>query len=193
MHTGQRVALAGMAVSGALAVIKIVAGSLGHSTAVVADGCESAADVFSSGVVFLGLTLAAKPADEDHPYGHGRVEILSGLLIGLMLAAAGALISYSALQRLGQPHAPVALFVVWPLALSLLAKSALSVFKFRNGRKLKSVSLEADEGGGRRPGGPPHQAPGHPSFRGRAASGYRRSPCLASLEIPPSWRGLHVD
>jgi len=144
MHTGQRVALAGMAVSGALAVIKIVAGSLGHSTAVVADGCESAADVFSSGVVFLGLTLAAKPADEDHPYGHGRVEILSGLLIGLMLAAAGALISYSALQRLGQPHAPVALFVVWPLALSLLAKSALSVFKFRNGRKLKSVSLEAD-------------------------------------------------
>ncbi len=144
MHTGQRVALAGMVVSGALAAIKIVAGSLGHSTAVVADGCESAGDVFASGFVLLGLTLAAKPADEDHPYGHGRVEILSGLLIGLALAAGGALISYSSLQRLGQPHAPVAAFVVWPLALSLLAKSGLSVFKFRYGRKLKSDSLVAD-------------------------------------------------
>jgi cation diffusion facilitator family transporter len=144
MQTGQRVAIAGMVVSGALAAIKIVAGVMGHSTAVVADGCESGGDVFCSGFVLLGLTLAAKPADEDHPYGHGRVEILTGLLIGLALAAVGAVISYASLQRLGQPHRPVALFVVWPLALSLLAKSALSVFKFRHGRKLKSDSLVAD-------------------------------------------------
>src|ERR1039457_5879781 len=67
MHIGQRVAIAGMVVSGALAFIKIFAGVTGHSTAVVADGLESAGDVFASGFVLLGLTLAARPPDEDHP------------------------------------------------------------------------------------------------------------------------------
>ena len=93
MHIGQRVAIAGMVVSGSLAFVKIFAGVSGHSTAVVADGLESAGDVFASGFVLLGLTLAARPADENHPYGHGRAEILTGLLIGLALTAAGALIS----------------------------------------------------------------------------------------------------
>ena len=79
MQIGQRVAVAGMLVCGALALIKIVAGLAGHSTAVVADGLESAGDVFASGFVLFGLTLAAKPADEEHPYGHGRVETLTGL------------------------------------------------------------------------------------------------------------------
>ncbi len=60
MHTGQRVAVLGMVVSAALAVTKIVVGLAGHSTAVVSDGFESAGDVFASGFVLLGLTLAAK-------------------------------------------------------------------------------------------------------------------------------------
>ena len=100
MHTGQRVAIVGMVVSATLAVAKIIAGLAGHSTAVVADGCESAGDVFSSGFVLLGLTLAAKPADEDHPYGHGRIETLTGLLIGLLLTAAGVLISAASFEHL---------------------------------------------------------------------------------------------
>jgi len=86
-----------MLVSALLAVIKIVAGLVGHSTAVLSDGLESAGDVLASGLVLLGLSVAAKPADEDHPYGHGRAETLSGLLIGLILTAGGALISFSAL------------------------------------------------------------------------------------------------
>ena len=72
-----------MIVSGALAAIKITAGLMGHSTAVVADGLESVGDVFASGIVLLGLTLAAKPADWDHPYGHGRIETVTGLFVGL--------------------------------------------------------------------------------------------------------------
>src|SRR5271157_5417076 len=105
MQTGQRVAIVGMSASAVLALIKIIAGIAGHSTAVVADGLESTADVFTSGFVLLGLTLAAIPADRDHPYGHGRVETLTGLLIGLGLTALGALISYSSLERLGRPRA----------------------------------------------------------------------------------------
>jgi cation diffusion facilitator family transporter len=144
MQSGQRVAILGMVVSGALAVAKIAAGAAGHSTAVVADGLESAGDVFSSGFVLLGLTLAAKPADKEHPYGHGRIETLTGLLIGLVLTAAGAVISVGSLERLGQPRLPLASFVVWPLAVSALAKSGLASFKFRYGRKLGSAALTAD-------------------------------------------------
>src|SRR5215831_2321176 len=110
MQTGQRIAAAGMAVSAALALTKIFVGYAGHSTAVVADGLESAGDVLASGLVLLGLTLAAKPPDADHPYGHGRVEILTGHLIGLLLTAGGALIAYGSIERLGRPREALATF-----------------------------------------------------------------------------------
>lgn len=144
MQPGQRVAVTGMVVSGALALIKIFVGVYGHSAAVIADGAESASDVLASGFVLLGLTLAAKPADEDHPYGHGRVETLTGLLIGLGLAVGGSLICYGSLLRVGLPREPLAIWVLWPLVLSIGAKSALAAFKFRHGRKLKSDALKAD-------------------------------------------------
>jgi cation diffusion facilitator family transporter len=144
MQIGQRVAVVGMAVSAALAVAKITVGLAGHSAAAVSDGCESAGDVIASGFVLLGLTLAAKPADEDHPYGHGRIETLAGLLIGLVLTAAGALISAASFEHLGQPRLPLESFVIWPLAVSAMAKAGLASFKFRYGYKLRSAALTAD-------------------------------------------------
>ena len=110
----------------------------------VADGFESAADVVASGFVLFGLTLAAKPADDNHPYGYGRVETLTGLLIGLVLMVGGALISWNAIRRVGRPHEVLHAFVIWPLGLSLAAKAGLSTLKFRYGRKLKSEALTAD-------------------------------------------------
>ena len=144
MQTGQRVAVAGMLVSGSLAVIKIVAGMSGNSTAVVADGLESAADVIASGFVLFGLTLAAKPADEEHPYGHGRVETLTGLLIGLVLTLGGALISWNAIRLVGKPHENLAAFVIGPLLLSIAAKTGLAAMKFHYAKKLQSDALKAD-------------------------------------------------
>ncbi len=134
----------GIAVSGVLAAIKIFAGFTGHSTAVLSDGFESAGDLCASGLVLFGLTVAARPADEDHPYGHGRAETLSGLLVGLLLAAGGALISFAAVEHLGQPREGPAPFVIWPLLLSLVAKSALARFKFHYGRRIESAALVAD-------------------------------------------------
>jgi cation diffusion facilitator family transporter len=144
MHTGQRVAVLGMAVSAALCIAKIAAGLAGHSTAVVADGLESGGDVVASGFVLLGLTLAAKPPDADHPYGHGRIETLTGLLIGLVLTVAGVLISAASFGQLGRPRLPLAAFVIWPLVVSALAKSGLASFKFHFGHKLRSAALTAD-------------------------------------------------
>ena len=144
MLTGQRIALTGMVICAGLAVLKISVGVAGNSTAVLADGLESAGDFLSSGIVLLGLTLAAKPPDYEHPYGHGRLEIVSGLLVGMALCAGGALISGASLGRLGQPREPLAAYVVWPLVISMVAKTTLAAVKFRYGRKIKSAALTAD-------------------------------------------------
>ena len=90
MQTARRVALTGILASVALAVLNIVIGVLSQSTSVFAIGVEFAGDVLASTVVLLGLIAAAKPPDENHPYGHGRIETLAALLIGAVLTAGGA-------------------------------------------------------------------------------------------------------
>lgn len=132
-----------MVVSGALAAIKITVGLMAGSAAVVSDGVESASDVLASGMVLFGLSLAAKPPDEEHPYGHGRMETLSGLAVGLMLGITGAGICFRAALSLGNPETPKA-FALWPLFLSMAAKAGLALTKFRYGRKIKSEALVAD-------------------------------------------------
>jgi cation diffusion facilitator family transporter len=132
-----------MVVSGLLAALKITAGLVGHSASVTADGFESAADVFSSGLVFVGLTLAARPADRNHPYGHGRVEILTGLLLGFILFAAGCLIAWHGLT--GSPGGPnPATFALLPLVISIGAKAGLVLIKHKHGHRIGSSSLLAD-------------------------------------------------
>ncbi len=144
MRIGQKVALGGMIVSAGLAVIKIVTGVMAASTSVVADGLESAGDVLASGLVFLGLTLAAKPPDWNHPYGHGRAETLTGLLVGLMLLGAGFAISFHALLLVGAAHQPPAAYAIFPLIGSIGIKSVMASVKYRFGRKIGSVALAAD-------------------------------------------------
>lgn len=142
MDRARRIAISGMAVSGILAVMKITAGALAHSAAVRADGFESAADVFTSGLVLVGLTLAARPADDNHPYGHGRVEILTGLLLGFLLACAGCGIAWRGFT--GASEGVPARWAVWPLIISIAAKFWLVTVKSRYGRRIGSSSLLAD-------------------------------------------------
>jgi cation diffusion facilitator family transporter len=140
-RTAARVALAGIAASAVLAALKTGVGLAAHSVATVSDGVESAADVVSSGLVYLGLRIAAKPADEDHPYGHGRFETLIALAVGVLLAAAGAGISVRSLLTGQQTPA---LFAIWPLGLSIATKSVMAVVKMRAGRAARSAALTAD-------------------------------------------------
>lgn len=144
MRLGQRVAILGMCVSGGLAVVKILVGLMARSTSVVADGVESAGDVFASGLVLLGLTVAAKPADSNHPYGHGRAETLTGLLVGLMLVGTGLAISVRALLLVGAPQTPPASYALWPLIASILLKSVMSYVKYHYGKQIGSAALMAD-------------------------------------------------
>lgn len=133
-----------IAASAVLAIINIAAGWMGRSTSVTAAGIEFVGDVFASGVVLFGTILAARPADEDHPYGHGRIEILSGLLVGFVLAGGGVGICIRSLQKVTEVHAPPAVYTLWPLALAMVVKSLLATAKFRIGRREGSGALLAD-------------------------------------------------
>src|ERR1700721_479617 len=109
-----------MLVSAGLALAKVTIGFRAHSTAVVSDGLESAGDVLASGLALFGLVLAAKPPDTEHPYGHGGVEILSALIVGMMLTASGSLISFRSLERVRELQHTPAGYAVWPLVASIL-------------------------------------------------------------------------
>jgi cation diffusion facilitator family transporter len=144
MERARQLAILGMVVSGLLAILKITVGGFAHSAAVSADGFESATDVFTSGLVLVGLILAARPADENHPYGHGRVEILIGLLLGFILACAGGAIAWHGLTGAADEKQVPASYAVGPLIFSILAKFWLVLLKSRHGRQIGSSSLVAD-------------------------------------------------
>jgi len=139
----RRVATASIGVSAVLAVVKIVIGLAANSVALVSDGFEATADFFTSSLVLAGLWVASKPADEDHPYGHGRFETLMGLAIGVMLVAAGTGICLRALEQRHDQHTP-AFYAIWPLAGSIVLKSGLSAAKFHFSRRIGSAGLGAD-------------------------------------------------
>lgn len=142
-QTARRAALASIGISAVLSSVKITVGLAAHSVALVSDGFESAADILMSGLVLFGLWVAAKPADADHPYGHGRFEILTGLAIGGILAVSGAGISWRALAERDDGQTP-ALFALWPLLGAAILKGILWTVKRRIGKRSGSVALSAD-------------------------------------------------
>jgi cation diffusion facilitator family transporter len=133
-----------MLISAALATAKIVVGLRANSTAVVSDGLESVGDVLTSGLVMFGLLIAAKPPDSEHPYGHGRLETLSALVVGMILIASGSLIAFRSLQRAWESQHTPAAYAIWPLIASIAIKSAMSFTKWRLGRRIRSAGLSAD-------------------------------------------------
>lgn len=144
LHAGRRVAAVSVLVNAGLAVINLVVGSRGGSLTVVASGIEFAADVVASLAVLFGFWYASRPADHDHPYGHGRAETLTGLLIGVALFVIGGSIAVHALRDVHAVHPPPATYTLWPLALALGVKTALMVSKVRVSRRTGSQALLAD-------------------------------------------------
>ena len=144
LRAGRRVAVAGITASAILAVVNLTVGLLTRSTSVLAIGAELAGDVLASGVVLAGMVIAARPADHDHPYGHGRVESLAALIVGGILMAGGALICYGSLHAVGEVHPPPGRAAVIALAVAIFVRASMSVVKFRVGRRIQSLSLVAD-------------------------------------------------
>lgn len=143
-RTARRIVVAGIAVSAALAGVNIVAGFLTKSSSVLAIGLEFSGDVLASGIVLLGMRAAARPADENHPYGHGRFEILAAFVVGIILVVAGAGICYGSLQAVGRWHPPPGAAAIVALIVAIVVRGIMSVLKFRVGRAAGSPGLVAD-------------------------------------------------
>ena len=139
-----RWAQAGLFVNATLVLVKLIAGILGHANALVADAVESSADIFSSVIVWMGLSIAARPADEDHPYGHGKAEPLAAAVVSLLLLGAAIGIAIMAIREIITPHhlpSPWTLFVA---AGVILIKEGLYQRVSRVGREVGSTVVVAD-------------------------------------------------
>lgn len=133
-----------MAVNLCLAFGKLVAGWAGHSHALIADGIESLADLFSSVIVWRGLRVAATPADRDHPYGHGKAEPLAAALVAMLLFLAAVWIAWSSLNEIRHPHQPPAPYTLGVLILVVLIKETLFRWVWDQGTQIDSLVVRGD-------------------------------------------------
>lgn len=141
---GTRITLLGLLVNSGLALIKLLAGIVGHSYALIADAIESMADIFASLVVWRGLHVAGQPADDEHPYGHGRAESLAALIVGLMLFGAGIGIAVQAVREIITPHHGPAAFTLFVLVGVVAAKEVMFRVMRRAARRAESGALLVD-------------------------------------------------
>jgi cation diffusion facilitator family transporter len=139
-----RVAILGILTNGALATLKLIGGILGSSYALIADAVESMTDIFSSFVVWRGLSVAIQPPDSDHPYGHGKAEPLAASFVALMLLAAALGIAIQAIREILTPHITPKPFTIWLLLAVVLVKESLFRFVFRVGHRLSSTAVQTD-------------------------------------------------
>jgi cation diffusion facilitator family transporter len=117
---------------------------LGHSHALVADAVESLADIFSSLIVWRGVVVAAAPADEDHPYGHGKAEPIAAAFVASMLLVAAAWIIATAVHEIRNPHQLLAPFTLAVLLFVIVIKEALFRFVLQESSALDSTAVRTD-------------------------------------------------
>jgi len=144
VEPGVRLSKVALLINAALATIKIAAGVIGHSYVMIADGIESIADIFSSLVVWSGLRVAVIPADDNHPYGHGKAEPIASLLVSLLLLAAAVLIALQSIREIQTPHQAPAWFTLPVLLIVIVVKELLSRRVLQAGRQLESTALQGD-------------------------------------------------
>ena len=144
VKAGVRATWIGFGINFVLMVAKLWAGILAGSQALLADGVDSLSDLFSGAVVLLGLRWGRASEDADHPYGHARIETISGMIVGFVLIAIALGIAYNAvtaiiLGRVARPE----LLAIWVAVFSVIIKEALYWYTVGVGKKLKSSSLIA--------------------------------------------------
>ena len=127
-----------------LFLMKIIVGTVFHSVSVTADAVNNLTDSGSSVVTLIGFKMASKPADEKHPFGHARIEYLSGVIVSFIVILLGLQLGMSSIEKILTPEenalTPVALVV---LVISILAKLWQCLFYRKVGRMIKSESVEA--------------------------------------------------
>jgi cation diffusion facilitator family transporter len=128
-----------------LFVVKYWAGTQSASVAMVADAWHTLSDTFTSVIILLSFWLAARPPDKNHPFGHGRAEVIAAIIIGTLLAVVGLTFLKESIMRL--EHYRAAQFTTLAIAIfgvSVLVKEALAQYSFWAGKEIDSKALLAD-------------------------------------------------
>jgi len=141
---GLKTTLIGIIASVFLAAIKIFTGIVGNSYALIADGIESLTDIFTSSIVLTGLYFASKPADENHPYGHGKAEPFAGVAVSLGIFVAAIIIIVQSLYEIITPHHAPASFTLIVLVLVIVIKESLFRFVIKVGTSVNSIAVKSD-------------------------------------------------
>lgn len=128
----------------ALATIKGLAGVFGNSYALIADAIESTTDIFSSILVLLGLRYANRPADKNHPYGHGRVEPLVTFIVVGFLITSATIIAYESVQNILTPHELPKVWTLFVLGGIIVWKEISFQIVLKKSKQTNSSSLKAD-------------------------------------------------
>ncbi len=131
-----------------LALGKLIAGLIGHSSAMISDAVHSASDVFSTIVVLIGVKLSSKESDKEHPYGHERLECVAAIVLAVVLLLTGLGIGYDAIKNiLGGNYkeltAPTVLALVAAI-ISIVAKEAMYWYTRYYAKRIDSSALMAD-------------------------------------------------
>lgn len=143
-HGGIRTAQLGLLVNTVLAVTKFVAGVLGNSYALIADAVESTSDILSSAIVWGGLRIASREADDDYHFGYGKAEALASVIVSFMLLAASVGITIEAIREIRTPHHAPAPFTLIVLVLVVVVKETLFRRVFRVADEVGSNAVRAD-------------------------------------------------
>lgn len=128
----------------ALALIKGLAGFFGNSYALIADAIESTTDVFASFLVLLGFKYAKRPADENHPYGHGRIEPIITFAVVAFLLVSATIIAYESIQNIQTPHKTPKSWTLIVLGLIIIWKEISFQIVIKKSKQTNSSSLKAD-------------------------------------------------
>ena len=144
LQRGLRATFAGLTVNVVLAGGKLAAGIFGNSHALVADAVESFADVFSSIVVWRGLVIAAAPADQEHPYGHGKAEPIAAALVSTMLLVAAGSIAISSLKEVLAPKEGPRPYTLLVLVAVIVIKEGLFRFVRNEAKAVDSPAVKTD-------------------------------------------------
>lgn len=143
-QTGARFALFGLIVNVLLATAKIFAGAMGHAYVLIADGIESALDVGGSIVIWGGLTVAARPPDRTHPYGHGKAEPIAAVVVAVGVMAAAVGLAIQSVREIFLPHHTPAPWTLAVLVVAIIVKEILFRYVIRFGRKMESTAVKTD-------------------------------------------------
>lgn len=122
---------------------KLTVGYFGKSDAVFADGIHSAADVFASVIVLLVIKIANKPADDEHPYGHGKAEVIVSGIVGILLFIVSIYIVYEAIVGFFHPVSTPNIMAMWVAIISYGTKEILYRYSLRIGKQYSSKAIEA--------------------------------------------------